>query len=210
MSGWAVLCVRPWHGLVEGWSVGAQQPADTTAPPGSTLRRAVVEDTYEVLAGLEVARVAVLLAPGDQPDVEDLLWPGTPVLRLPDRASDLAAAAALPDAEAVVLVAADVPDLPPLLLGKVFRGLAAADVAVCPAQGGGLVALGSRVPVPAWLYDAGVGLDDADALDRLAAGAPTRRALSVGPGWHRLRTARDMSRLDPGLEGWELTRACLA
>lgn len=137
--------------------------------------------------------------------------PGSPATPAgPAAQALLSAVATLPAVEAAVLVPADAPDLPPLLLGKVFRGLGSADVAVCPAQGGGLVALGTRVPVPEWLAAAGLGLDDRDALDRLAAGAPTRRAFSVGPGWHRLRTPRDLERLDLGLEGWELTRACLA
>jgi hypothetical protein len=30
-----------------------------------------------------------------------------------------------------------------------------------------------------------------------------------GPGWHRLRTPDDLRLLDPGLEGWENTRALL-
>ncbi|WP_284454825.1 hypothetical protein [Actinomadura madurae] len=30
-----------------------------------------------------------------------------------------------------------------------------------------------------------------------------------GPAWHRLRTLDDLRLLDPGLEGWENTRALL-
>jgi len=29
------------------------------------------------------------------------------------------------------------------------------------------------------------------------------------PGWHRLRSVEDLSRLDPGLEGWQATRGLL-
>src|SRR5690606_15824307 len=50
-------------------------------------------------------------------------------------------------ADQVVLISGDAPDLPALLVGKIFRGLATADAAVIPADGGGLVALGVKVPV---------------------------------------------------------------
>ena len=109
-----------------------------------------------------------------------------------------------------VVVAADAPDLPGLLLAKLFRALARAEVAVCPADGGGLVALGARLPAPGWLAAATVGLDTSDALRRLAAAAVTSTALAVGPGWHRLRGPDDVVWLDPGLEGWAATRALLA
>jgi hypothetical protein len=55
-----------------------------------------------------------------------------------------------------------------------------------------------------------VGLDTPDALARLAASAVDPAALSVGPGWHRVRGPADATRLDPGLEGWPATRALLA
>jgi len=79
---------------------------------------------------------------------------------------------------------------------------------VCPADDGRLVALASRLPVPEWLRASAVTLDDDDAVRRLRATAP-RRALHVGPGWHRIRGREDAGRLDPGLEGWEATRAVL-
>jgi hypothetical protein len=41
-------------------------------------------------------------------------------------------------------------------------------------------------------------------------GAAPRRALVVTPAWRRLRTPADLGGLDPGLEGWEATRALLS
>ena len=73
----------------------------------------------------------------------------------------------------------------------------------------GLVALASRLPAPAWLADIAVDLDTPDAVARLRAVAP-RRELVVAPAWHRLRTPADLAALDPGLEGWEATRALLS
>ena len=182
------------------------------APPGvdaAEFRLALIEDTYEVVAALDLVTAALVLSPPDQPGVAELTWPGTPVLGVPEAAPPTEALAALAGAGAdqAALVAADAPDLPPLLIGKLFRGLGSAEIAVCPAENGGLVALASRLPAPSWM--AGIDLDDADAFDRLHAAAPSRRAISTGPGWHRLRTASDVSRLDPGLEGWPSTRALL-
>lgn len=110
---------------------------------------------------------------------------------------------------AIAVVAGDAPDLPGLLVGKLFRALGSAEVAVCPAAGGGLVAVASRVPVPDWFVRARVGLDTTDAVDRLQAAAPHPRSLGVAPGWHRVRVRADLDRLDPGLDGWDATRTLL-
>ncbi len=82
-------------------------------------------------------------------------------------------------------------------------------MAAGPAEGGGLVVLASRLPVPPWLALSGVDLDTPDAVRRLRAAAP-RRDLVVTPRWRRLRTPADIASLDPGLEGWEATRALLS
>jgi hypothetical protein len=82
-------------------------------------------------------------------------------------------------------------------------------VAVLPAAGGGLVGLAAHVPVPRWVSDL-ADLDAAGAVAALRAAAPRRTAVALGPGWHRVRSAGDLAALDPGLEGWEVTRAALA
>ena len=198
----------------------------SAAPPGAdrdAFRLALLEDTYEVAADMGEVTAALALGPGEQSDVQACVWPGTPVL---DLSASKATAAATPDivlgvlgglaelgADEGVVLAPDAPDLPIMLLGKLFQALEdgdVADVAACPAEGGGLVALASRLPAPEWLTAAGVGLDTDDALARLRAAAPSRRALGVSPGWRRLRRREDISRLDPGLEGWEATRALLS
>ena len=179
----------------------------------------MVEDVYETVAGLALVE-PVLLVHDDDPDADtlaDLTWPGTPVLRLPPVAeapapAALAALTALAGlgADQVTVLAPDAPDLPGLLVGKLHRGLGSADVAVLPAAGGGLVALATAADVPAWVTATGVDLDTPDAVARLRAAAPRRTAVSVGPGWHRLRSADDLDALDPGLEGWDVTRAVLS
>lgn len=186
---------------------------EVPAPPGvdpQEFRLALIEDTYEVVAGLELVTAALVVSPPDQPGVAELTWPGTPIIGLPAGAAVPAALAALAErgADQAALVAPDAPDLPPLLIGKLFRALGSAQVAVCPSENGGLVALAANLPGPSWID--GIGLDDPDAYERLHAAAPDRRAVATGPGWHRLRVPADVSRLDPGLEGWPSTRALLS
>lgn len=202
-------------------AVLAVEPADDdarAAPPGvdpRRLRLALLEDTYDVVAEMELVTAALAMCPPDQPDAEALTWPGSPVIPVPPGPSPAILVTTLRrmaevGVEQAAVVAGDAPDLPQLLLGKLFRGLGRADAAACPADGGGLVALAARLPVPDWLVAAGIGLDTTSALGDLRAAAPSRAALSVGPGWHRIRRPEDIARLDPGLEGWESTRALLS
>ncbi|GAA4481667.1 hypothetical protein GCM10023191_000840 [Actinoallomurus oryzae] len=182
--------------------------SEVATPPGADpeeFRLAVLEDTYEVVAGLEfVTPVLALTAP--DAEAEAITWPGTEIVRttglrpLLDTLADLGA-------DQAAVVAHDAPDLPPLLLGKLFRSLGGGEVAICPAKDGGLVALAARLPAPPWLED--VDLDTPDAPRRLRAAAARPGAVRSGPGWHRLRTPADLSSLDPGLEGWDNTRILL-
>jgi hypothetical protein len=186
-------------------------PQPSWAPPGRApdeWRLAMAEDTYEVLAGLDLVEAAVAVVGGDDAAVEGVAgvtWPGTPVFAV-GRAFD--AVDRVGEADSVVLVAHDAPDLPGLLVGKLFRALGPADAAVCPASDGSLVAIGFKVPVADWLRDLAPGPDT--TLAELDAAKPRRLAVGLGPGWHRLRGLADIARLDPGLEGWEATRAFLS
>jgi len=181
-------------------------------PPGvdpTAWTRALVEDTCELAAGL--AGVVVVLA-GDPAALRahaDLVWPGTPTVALTGTRTPLdQLLAAVAGAIAVVVLPPDVPDLPGLLVGKLFRDLGTADLALCPSAGGGLAAFGIRLPPADWVVaaDPGPGSDPA-VLD---AAAPTPTSCRTVPGWHRLRRPGDLSRLDPGLEGWDSTRALLS
>lgn len=177
------------------------------------LRSVMLEDVCDLVAGLPMVEPALVLGSGDPAaGLAELVAPGTPVVDVPAGELVGGAFAALGrlGADEAVLVAGDAPDLPALLVGKLFRGLATADVAVVPADGGGLVALGVHLPVPAWYDQTGCDLDTPEAVELLRAAAPTRRALSIAPGWHRVRHANDIARLDPGLEGWDATRTLLS
>jgi hypothetical protein len=210
-------------------AVGAASPVGAGS---AEFCRALVEDSCDLLAGLELVAPAVAMAQGagaelGADELAELVWPGTPVLQLPagpgrgPAGEALQALAALGAQQGAVL-AADAPDLPPLLIGKLFRALGGrvrrADIAVCPAEGGGLVALAAWLPLAGWVAAAladvaGPGglveLDDGDVMPRLRAVAPRRAATATVPGWRRLRSPADLRRLDPGLEGWPATRSLL-
>ncbi len=145
----------------------------------------------------------------DQALAAALIWPDTPIFTVATArpVAALQAAAEAGYTEAAV-IAADAPDLPALHIGKLFRGLGSHPVAAAPASGGGLVALAARLPVPAWLVGADPELDEATVAS-LRAAAPEPRSVAQSPSWHRLRVPTDIRRLDPGLEGWEATRALL-
>lgn len=205
-------------------AVLAPPPGTGTPPPGidhGRWRRALLADTADVVDDL--AGVALVLAgsggpgspggPGLAAEVAaEVAWPGVAVVAVPDETA-AALLAVLDDlagrgATIGAVVAGDAPDLPGLLVGKLFSAAADRPAGVLPAAGGGLTGLAARLPVPAWLRAAGVGLDTPDALERLHAAAPVR-AVTVGPGWHRLRAPGDIGWLDEGLEGWFETRALL-
>ncbi|MGE5290445.1 MAG: hypothetical protein ACM3ML_25310 [Micromonosporaceae bacterium] len=201
------------------------------APPGvdpAAFGRALVEDSCDLVAGLELVAPAVAVSePAERElgSVRELVWPGTTVLGLAADGAGLVAqtlhALAARGASQAAVLAADAPDLPALLIGKLLRALGAkrrADVAVCPAEGGGLVALAAWLPVAEWfsaavsgldLPDSSAELDVADITARLRSRAPRRGLVQAVPGWHRLRSPDDLKRLDPGLEGWQATRSVL-
>jgi hypothetical protein len=187
--------------------------AGTWAPPGRTpdaWRLALAEDTYEVLASLDRVDVAVAVVGGDGAalaEVAALTWPGTPVYSVDPTQPVLDAVEQAGPAAAVVAVSFDVPDLPGLLIGKLFRALGSADLAVTPAEDGSIAAIGVKLPAAAWVTAAAPTFDTQLAdLEELK---PRRHAIGIGPGWHRLRSNADLARLDPGLEGWDATRSLL-
>lgn len=184
----------------------------TWAPPGrdpEAWRLALAEDTYEVLAALDRVDVAMAVA-GDEDAVASasaLTWPGTSTYAVDPARPVLQAVELAGPAAAVVAVSHDVPDLPGLLIGKLFRALAHADIAVTPAEDGTLAAIGVNIPTADWVHELAPTFDT--PLADLEAHKPRRHSVAIGPGWHRLRSNADLARLDPGLEGWDATRSIL-
>lgn len=184
--------------------VSARYSAAPGAPPGidtGAFAASCLADTYEVLADL----VGVTAGVAGPRSAAELLWPGG--LLLPDLAVLELAAEVAGDFDELVVVAADVPDLPGLVLAKMFKVLHRVDVTLAPDRGGdGCAAIGLALPVASW-----VPVLDLDAPRGLVeAAAPTRNRCATSPDWHRLREPAAIVRLDPGLEGWEETRALLS
>lgn len=189
--------------------------APSWAPPGvdaDAWRHGLAEDMSDLLASLAAADVALVAAPADAALADAVRWPGTPVYTVAS-ARPVAALTAAADAgydEAAVL-APDVPDLPAMLVGKLLQPLASGRVSAAPVLPGGqgLIGLGSQLPVPAWLARADPHLDTVSVADLRQAAAVDNGRVSERPGWHRLRDAETVARLDQAVEGWEATRALL-
>ena len=160
-------------------------PPTAAPPPGidrAAYHRALLEDTEELL---DLANVTVHAGLGaDVPAVLDALH---------ERGATLGA-----------VVSADAPDLPGLLVGKLFGACEDRQASVLPAHDGRLTGLATRLPRPGWLD--GVDLDT--SLDALHERAPYR-SVTVGPGWRRLSKPEDVATLDPRLDGFWATRALL-
>jgi glycosyltransferase A (GT-A) superfamily protein (DUF2064 family) len=118
-------------------------------------------------------------------------------------------AAASDGFDQAAIVTADAPDLPGMLIAKLLRPLTTRPVAAAPAAGEdhGLIGLASRLPAPAWLPAIDLGTA---TVAEIRACAPAVTDVIGTPGWHRLRHAAALSRLDPALEGWDATRAMLS
>jgi molybdopterin-guanine dinucleotide biosynthesis protein A len=170
-------------------------------PPGidaAAYAQALWQDTYDLLDDL-TGVTAYVAAPAPT----DL----GPTLVVPDGTDAAAALAALHETGATIgaVVAGDAPDLPGLLVGKLFGACEDRPAGVLPASDGRLVGVAARLPLPDWL--AGLTLDR--DLDWLHQRAPVK-AVQIGPGWHRLREPADVARLDPRLDGFWATRALLS
>jgi hypothetical protein len=178
-------------------------------PPGidpRAWREALAEDVVDLLATLASVTPAIAVVPEDRPVAEAVAWPGTRIYELPVLTSDAIFAAAAGDGyEQAALIAPDAPDLPGMLVGKLLRPLSSRPVSVAPSLTGGLLGLAARLPVPAWLpaLDLDAGVED------VRKAAPEPGQVGAGTGWHRLTGPAGLARLDPGLEGWEATRALL-
>jgi Guanylyl transferase CofC like len=186
----------------------ARYDASGAAPNGidpAAFAGACLLDSYEVVSDL----FGVTSGIAGPTSVGELLWPGA--LHLPADITIPAIARQLTgEADELVVVPADVPDLPGLVLAKLFKVLHRTDIAIAPERGGdGCAAIGVSLPLAGWIPDDAFDLDH-NPVELLSTTAPRRSRYTIAPAWHRLRTSASVARLDPGLEGWEETRALLA
>jgi hypothetical protein len=186
----------------------ARYDASRAAPVGvdsSVFAAACLLDSYEVVADL----IGVTSGIAGPASAAEMLWPGG--LHLPDDITVPTMAGQLSEvADELVVLPADLPDLPGLVLAKLFKVLHRTDIAIAPERGGdGCAAIGLSLPLADWIPDDAFDLDH-NPFERLSTAAPHRSRCTLSPAWHRLRTPNDLRQLDPGLEGWEETRALLA
>ncbi|HKX15029.1 MAG TPA: hypothetical protein VJN19_07540 [Propionibacteriaceae bacterium] len=186
----------------------ARYDASRAAPTGidpAAFAGACLLDSYEVLSDL----FGVTSGIAGPASVGEMLWPGA--LHLPaDITVPTIAHQLTGEADELVVVPADVPDLPGLVLAKLFKVLHRTDIAIAPERGGdGCAAIGVSLPLAGWIPDDAFDLDH-NPVELLSTTAPRRSRYTIAPAWHRLRTPANVARLDPGLEGWEETRVLLA
>jgi hypothetical protein len=181
------------------------------SPPGVDLgawRAALAEDVVDLLARLAQAEAAIAATAEDRELAEEIAWPGMRIYEVPTATyRPVLAAAAADGFDQAAVIAADAPDLPGMILGKLLRPLENKAVAVAAGgPGNGLLGLATSLPAPSWLIDHDLDGASAQLLRRTA---PEPGDVSSAPEWRRLRGPAELASLDPALEGWENTRALL-
>ena len=183
----------------------------TWSPPGVDLvawRAALAEDVVDLLARLAQAEGAVAATAEDRELAEEIAWPEMRIYEVPSATYlPVLKAAAADGFDQAAVVAADAPDVPGMILGKLLRPLESKAVAVSAGgPGNGLFGLATSLPAPDWLVDHDLDTATAQLLRRPA---PSPGDVSSTPEWRRLRGPAELAALDPALEGWENTRALL-
>lgn len=181
------------------------------APPGidpERFRAAMAEDVVDLISMMTEVTPGIATMAVDRPLAEAIAWPGMPIYELPARTADAAFAAAGADGyDQAVVIAADAPDVPGLVLAKLLRPLTTRPVAVAATgEGGPLLGVATRLPAPGWLP----GIDlDTTPVGTVTGAAPEPGQVAVTRSWRRLRGPAELAALDPAVEGWEVTRALL-
>lgn len=167
----------------------------------------MAEDVVDLLARLATASPAIAARPADLPLAAEIAWPGTRIYEVPTATyGPVFDAAAADGYDQAAVIAADAPDLPGMILGKLLRPLESKAVAVAAGGPTGLLGVATSLPAPSWLVDH--DLDTASAM-LLRRTAPNPGDVASTPEWRRLRGPAELASLDPALEGWENTRAIL-
>ena len=171
-------------------------------------RAALAEDVVDLLARLAQAEAAIAATPQDRALAEEIAWPGMRIYEVPTATYlPVLAAAAADGFDQGAVIAADAPDVPGMILGKLLRPLENKAVAVASGgPGNGLLGVATALPAPAWLTDHDLAAATPHLLRRTA---PQPGDVSSTPEWRRLRGPAELASLDPALEGWDNTRALL-
>ncbi|MBL7254978.1 hypothetical protein [Paractinoplanes lichenicola] len=183
----------------------------TWSPPGVELtawRAALAEDVVDLLARLAQAEAAVAATSDDLGLAEEIAWPGMRIYEVPTATVLPVLKAATADGfDQAAVLAADAPDVPGMILGKLLQPLEGKAVAVASGgPGNGLLSLATSLPAPPWLTDHDLDTASAQVVRR---DAPAPSEVASTPEWRRLRGPAELASLDPALEGWDNTRALL-
>lgn len=194
--------------LVVVLAVPAVDPSPVASASRARLAAALLGDSVDNAESLAAAGIAALCLPEQADGVAETAAIDTAVWSSPrPTVGEAVTRAATAGAGQVVVIASDAPQLPGLLVGKLFRPLGRSDVTVGPDPRGLAVAVGLRLPVPDWVGE--VDLDGGDVLGDLQRRAPRRALVRSTPGWRRLREPSDFAALDATPDGADLTRALL-
>lgn len=171
-------------------------------------RTALAEDVVDLLARLARAEPAIAATPADRELADEIAWPGMRIYEVAEATVLPVLAAAHGDGfDQAAVVAADAPDVPGMVLGKLLQPLESKAVAVAAGgPAGGLLGVAAGLPAPGWLADHDLDTASAQSLRRTA---PEPGAVASASPWRRLRGPADLGTLDMALEGWENTRALL-
>jgi hypothetical protein len=190
-------------------AVPAADPSPLPGVPRDRLELTLLGDAVDNAEALAATRVAVLCTPAQVDGVAETAAYDTDVWSSSSPSvREAAVRASATGARRVVVVASDAPQLPGLLVGKLFRPLGRCDVTVGPDPRGAAAGIGLRLPMPDWVGD--VDLDGPGVVDTLLRRAPRRALVRTTPGWRRLREPSDFTALTASPDGADLTRALLA
>ena len=187
--------------------------APSWTPPGSDparWRRALADDVVDLFATLAEVEPALAVIESDRAFAAGVAWPGMRIYVLADLTVPTILAVAADDGfDQAAIIAADAPDLPGMMIAKLLRPLTTRPMAVAPIGGEetGLLGIACRLPAPSWVPEIDF---ETSTVAGVRAAAPAATDVIGTPGWHRLRNAAALSRLDPALDGWEATRAMLS
>jgi len=180
------------------------------SPPGvdrTAWRTAMAEDVVDLLARLAQAEPAIAATQADRALAEEIAWPGMRIYEVPSpTVLPIFDAAAEDGFDQAAVIAADAPDVPGMILGKLLRPLESKAVAVAAGGPSGLLGVATGLPAPDWLIDHDLDTGSAMLLRRTA---PRPGDVSSTPEWRRLRGPAELASLDPALEGWDNTRTLL-
>jgi rSAM/selenodomain-associated transferase 2/rSAM/selenodomain-associated transferase 1 len=197
------------------WAPGKTRLCAGLDPAAHTeLRRAILLDTFDVLATVRSAARVVACEPADACErMRELLGPSPDVIAqrgddLGQRLRHVVEDVFRLGSESVVVIGSDLPDLPARLLGDALEALRGGGdrVILGPAGDGGYYLIGMNRPHPELFERIAWGTDQVLA-QTLAAAQRERQEVQLLEPWRDLDTADDLARVTRSGDAAPRTRA---